>query len=314
MNNIDIVKTCADLHRRNSQQALGHAIKVGSEIRRAMGEFLRRESFTEIAPVIISPITDPLCHATGNVLFEYYGHQFQITKSMIFHKQMALLSCDRIFTFSPNVRLEPVELADTGRHLVEFTQLDLEWKGASRDKVMELAERLLIATLSCVKRNCSKELGALNRNFKIPKAPFERISYAEAYEQYGPDFEIILSEKHTEPFWKVDIPLERREFYDREDPKRQGILLDMDLVYPEGFGEALSGGEREYEPHRIKKRIEQQGLKPEALGWLLEFAKLGIPKSAGFGIGVERLTRFCCGFKRIDDVSLFPKVPGSWGL
>jgi len=91
-------------------------------------------------------------------------------------------------------------------------------------------------------------------------------------------------------------------------------LRDMDLIYPEGFGEALSGGEREYEHQRIRKRIEQFGMKPEVLNWLLEFAKLGIPKSTGFGIGVERLTRFCCGLKRIEDVSLFPKVPGSWGL
>jgi len=314
MDNIDIIKACSDLHKRTNHAEIKYAIRVGSEIRRAMGDFLRKEGFTEIAPVIISPITDPLCHATGNVVFEYYGHQFQITKSMIFHKQIAMLAAERIFTFSPNVRLEPVELADTGRHLVEFTQLDLEWKGATRDDMMDLGERLLIATLSHVKKSCVKELSALKRNLKIPKAPFDRISYSEAYDRYGPDFEIILSEKHTEPFWKVDIPLTRREFYDREDPKRQGILLDMDLIYPEGFGEALSGGEREYEYGRIKKRIEQQELKPEALGWLLEIAKLGIPKSAGFGIGIERLTRFCCGFKRIDDVSLFPKVPGSWGL
>lgn len=313
MNEVDLVKSCASLYKRNKGATLRNAIRVGSEIRKAMADFLRKEEFVEIAPVIISPITDPLCHATGNVLFEYYGHPFQITKSMIFHKQMALLSCDRIFAFSPNVRLEPVELADTGRHLVEFTQVDLEWKGATRDELMNLGERLLADAVTHVKKTCKRELVYFKRNLKIPKAPFERITYAEAYKKYGPEFEIVLSEKYEEPFWIIDIPLERREFYDREDPKRRGILCDMDLVYPEGFGEALSGGEREYEYDRIKKRIEKFGMKPEDLKWFLEFARLGIPRSAGFGIGVERLTRFCCGLKRIDDVSLFPKVPGSWG-
>jgi len=314
MSEINVEKTCALLHKRNSQGVVKYAVKVGSEIRNAMGSFLRKEGFVEIAPVVISPITDPLCHATGNVIFEYYGHPFQITKSMIFHKQMALLACDKIFAFSPNVRLEPVELADTGRHLVEFTQLDLEWKNQTREKLMDLGERLLIATISHVKQACKKELGMFKRNLKVPQAPFEKISFTMAYEKLGPDFEIGLSQKHKEPFWIIDIPLKRREFYDREDPKRPGILRDMDLIYPEGFGEALSGGEREYEHQRIRKRIEQFGMKPEVLNWLLEFAKLGIPKSTGFGIGVERLTRFCCGLKRIEDVSLFPKVPGSWGL
>ena len=35
--------------------------------------------------------------------------------------------------------------------------------------------------------------------------------------------------------------MEAREFYDREDPARPGTLVDMDLLYPEGFCEALSG-------------------------------------------------------------------------
>ena len=38
--------------------------------------------------------------------------------------------------------------------------------------------------------------------------------------------------------------------------------------------------------------------------------KLGIPPSAGFGIGVERFTRYICGLKNIWDAVPFPKVPG----
>jgi asparaginyl-tRNA synthetase len=178
---------------------------------------------------------------------------------------------------------------------------------------MRLGERLVTFTLTHVKKTCRKEMAHFKRDLKIPKAPFAKITYTEAYKKFGPEFEIVLSERHEDPFWIVDIPLEQREFYDREDPKRHGILLDYDLIYPEGFGEALSGGEREYEYERIKKRILQFGMKVDELKWFLEFAKLGIPKSAGFGIGVERLTRFCCGVKRIDEVSLFPKIPGSWG-
>jgi len=314
MDEIDVKRECSRLYKRNRGNTVKNAIRVSSEVRRGMADFLRGEKFIEIAPVIISPITDPLCHSTGNVVFEYYGHPFQITKSMIFHKQMALLSCDRIFTFSPNVRLEPVELADSGRHLVEFTQLDLEWKNGTREKLLALGEKLLIATVTHVKNACRKELSYFKRNLRIPKAPFKRITYAEAYKKHGPEFEIVLSEMQKDPFWITDIPLERREFYDREDPARHGILLDYDLIYPEGFGEALSGGEREYEYDKIKKRIEKFGMKPEDLSWFLEFAKQGIPKSAGFGIGVERLTRFCCGLKRIEDVTLFPKIPGSWAL
>jgi asparaginyl-tRNA synthetase len=110
------------------------------------------------------------------------------------------------------------------------------------------------------------------------------------------------------------MDIEAREFYDREDLERPGTLVDMDLLYPEGFGEALSGGEREHTLTRIMERIERAGLEPEDFELYLEFAKRGIPSSAGFGIGMERLTRFVCGLKRIEKAALFPKAPGRLSL
>ena len=78
--------------------------------------------------------------------------------------------------------------------------------------------------------------------------------------------------------------LEAREFYDREDPARPGTLVDMDLLYPEGFCEALSGGEREHTRERILKRMARMGLTLGDSELYLEFAARGLPPSAGFGI------------------------------
>ena len=44
--------------------------------------------------------------------------------------------------------------------------------------------------------------------------------------------------------------------------------------------------------------------------WYLDMLRDGIRPSAGFGIGVERLTRWICGLKNIWDAVPFPKVPG----
>jgi len=110
------------------------------------------------------------------------------------------------------------------------------------------------------------------------------------------------------------MALEAREFYDREDPARPGTLVDMDLLYPEGFCEALSGGEREHTRERILKRMARMGLTLGDFELYLEFAARGFPPSAGFGIGIQRLTRFLCGLKRIEDGVLFPKVPGQLAL
>ncbi|MEO0293311.1 MAG: asparagine synthetase A [candidate division WOR-3 bacterium] len=301
-------------HKRFTDPAVKEMLIVQTNIRKAMANYLYNNGFLEIGAVMVSPETDPLCHEVFDTEFEYYGEKYKITKSMILHKLMAVIGIDKFFCFSPNLRLETKETAATGRHLFEFTQLDLEIRGASRDELLCLGENLFTHVFTEVKKNCSKQLEFFGRDLKIPKTPYKRITFTEAMDKYGKDFEMVLSKKMEEPFWLIDIPVWKREFYDKEDPERPGILLDMDIIYPEGYGEGLSGGMRENEYDKIKERIIRQGLNPDDFKLYLELAKLGLPPSGGFGIGIERLTRYICGLPHIKDATLFPKIPGELSL
>ena len=288
--------------------------RIASEIRISAGLSLRKKGFVELNPVIFSPLTDPLHHKTLDGTIQYLDHRFYITRSMIFHKQISLIALEKIFIFSPNVRLEPAEYAKTGRHLLEFTQIDVEMKNASREEVMEIAEQMFVDILTHIRNYCTAELEMLDRKLSIPQKPFTRIKYREAYRKYGKEFEKQISCEAKEPFWIIDIPIEAREFYDREYEEEPGILCDMDMVYPEGFGEALSGGEREYRFERILERVRHYDANPEDFWWYLELAKTGLPRCAGFGIGVERLTRYICGLNHVSEATLFPKVPGAYSI
>ena len=289
-------------------------LKIQSEIRRKLADVLRSKDFIEISPVIISPITDPLNHPTMPANIMCYGKRYHITQSMTLHKQLALKTLDKIFVFSPNVRLEEVYKKKTARHLFEFTQLDLEIKDASREDVMKLCEELLTSVIRSVNKNCKKELKNLKRKIKMPKSPFKKIRFEDAFNLYGENFEEVLSKKINNPVWIIDIPITKREFYDKEDPNNPGYLIDMDLIYPEGYGEALSGGEREYEIEKIKKRILLKNQQVSQFDLYIKNAKDKLPPSAGFGIGIERLTRYICGLERIEETSLFPKIPGKLSL
>ena len=285
-------------------------LKIQSKIRRVLAEYLEEKDFIEISPVILSPMTDPLNHPTTPSNIECYGKKYHLTQSMIFHKQVAMKTLEKIFVFSPNVRLEPKERSETGRHLFEFSQLDLEVKDAEREEIMKLCEKMIVHLIKIIKKECSKELTILKREIKTPKAPFKKITYSDAYEKYGKDFEIEISKKHKEPVWIIDMSIMHREFYDREHADKPGYLADMDLIYPEGYGEALSGGEREHEYEKIRKRMENKGKKYSEFKKYLELAKQDLPPSAGFGMGIERLTRYICGLEKIEEATLFPKIPG----
>jgi len=212
------------------------------------------------------------------------------------------------------VRLETEDKSASGRHLLEFTQLDLEVKSATREDVMKIGEQLVAETLAYLKKTMSEDLETLKRTLRTPQRPFKVFKFLDARDRYGKDFEQILSEKEKDPFWIVDIPLKEREFYDRESDTEKGILRDMDLMYPEGFNEALSGGEREFKLPRIKERIIAKDQTFEQFKWFLQFAEQGLDLSAGFGIGIERFVRYVCGFKKIEDVHPFPKTPGKFSI
>jgi len=288
-------------------------LEVQSEAIFRMGEFLRNEGFVELLPVIISPLTDPLNHSVYDAKIPYGNGYYSLTKSMIFHKQLALREYPKIFIFSPNVRLETEDKKHTGRHLIEFVQLDLEVKDATREDILDLVERLLVYTMQKLEEKFGAFIKSVNPNFHIPKTPFERVKYLEAKEKLGSDFELLLSKEKGDPFFLIDIPIEEREFYDRlsDDGK---TLVDMDLIYPYGFGEGMSGGEREYELDRIIMRMKYKNMNLEDWKWYLEEVKKGIPKSAGCGIGIERFVRFVLNLPSVKDSRLFAKLPGEIAL
>jgi len=276
-------------------------------------EFMQDKGFIELLPVIASPITDPLSSPETTVSFTIYGNPLQLTKSMIFHKQLAMLAYEKIYIFSPNFRIEKEEMQKSGRHLVEFTQLDLEVREADRHKVMSLGEEMLVYVITRAIEEAKEELEFFTRKLRIPSRPFKAITYKEAYSKFGKDYEAKLSREIKEPVWIVDFPEKSREFYYRQG-KDPNYLRDFDLIYPEGYGEAISGGEREWRAEKTRERLRGKGIDEKVYLSYLILLEHGIPPSAGFGIGIERLTRFIAGLDSVKYCRLFPKVPGEFGL
>ena len=298
-------------------------LKIQDEIVSGIRGFLKGKGFVEILAPIIGPVTDPGIRGAKQVSIDYYGANFKIMSSMILYKQMVITSLPKIFALSPNIRLEPLETVKTRRHLTEFRQMDLEVANATYMDMMDLGERMFCHVITKMKQTCSKELREQKRILKVPRRPFKRYTYKEAIEilenleicvKYGLeipwDGEEALSKIHGEPFWITDYPVTARGFYYMEHEDNPTILKDFDLIYPEGFGEAISGGEREYRYDKIVERMRRSRENISDYGWYLDMLRSGIPLSAGFGIGVERLTRFICGLENIWDAVPFPRVAG----
>jgi len=298
-------------------------LRVQAAAFRGIREFLDSQGFLELLPPIIGPVTDPGIRGAKQVTIDFYGREYKIMSSAILYKQMSAASLGKIYFFSPNIRLEPLETATTGRHLVEFVQVDIEEAYSSYEDAMRTAERLVSHTISYVVDTAGQYLEELNRRLRRFKPPFPRITHREAVEQLKAKGERLslhteipweqeekLSRMYEEPFFIYDYPRGARGFYDREHADRQGILRDFDLLYPEGYGEAISGAEREFEYEKVVARMRETGENPQKYGWYLEMLRDGIPPTSGFGIGVERLTRYLCGLNAVWEARPYPKVAG----
>ncbi|MFD2246953.1 asparagine synthetase A [Pontibacter ruber] len=289
--------------------SLAKVLKVQQGVVRATHEFMFQKGLTQLMPLMLSPITDPLNHGVVDATIGYAEQRWSLTKSMIFHKQLALVNpeLEGIYIVSPNVRLEFADRAGTGRHLFEFTQVDFEFKGKDRFYVMEFMEELVNFIFARLNKELPEVLLELRGELlpQYEKWPVYRTEKLEA--AYGPEYEKLKSEEATEPFWLLN---HKREFYDKEDPVKHGTYLNYDVIWPEGFGEGLSGGEREHEYKQILKRMDEVGTSQETFRHYLEVAKSGLlPRTAGAGFGVERMTRFICRLKDVDEATVFSRKP-----
>lgn len=298
--------------------------RIQASILRAIREYLDSHGFTEVLPPIIGPVTDPGIRGAKQVTVDFYGHEYKVMSSAILYKQYMAAVLGKVYFVSPNIRLEPNDSIFTGRHLVEFFQVDIEMLNGTLEDAMSLAEGLFMHVARYVEEVHGADLEKLGRTLPEYRTPFARYTHAEAVELVNRlgcrnprnteilwECEKVLSAHHTSPLFIYGYPKGSRGFYNREDPERPGYLRDFDMLYPEGFGEAISGGEREYEPAKVIARIRESGEDPKKYKWFLEMLRDFYPlKTAGFGIGVERLTRYICGLRAVWESRPYPKVAG----
>ncbi|MFF7331872.1 amino acid--tRNA ligase-related protein [Streptomyces sp. NPDC008150] len=304
-------------------------LRVQHEVLAAAREYLTQaQDCTELLLPVVGPVTDPGARGAKQVDIDYYGQRYKLMTSAILYKQAALVGAERFFCIAPNVRLEPLETSNTSRHLAEFHQIDVELAGAGREEAMDVVQGVVRHVVERVARNRAAELAVLGRDTAafdavLDGGDFERRPHADAVAALratgcpqSPDAEIdwqgeaLISAASARPFFLVDYPKGSRGFYDRESRQRAGELCNFDLIAPEGYGELCSGSERESDYRTVMARIRETGENPSKYRWYLDMVREGIPSSAGFGIGVERLTRWVAGLDCAWQASAFPKVPG----
>lgn len=289
--------------------------KIKAEVARSARQYFQEKGWTEIfTPYVVATATEG-----GAEMFPvlYFEDEAYLAQSAQFYKQAGITAHEKVFGIIPSWRAEK---SRTTKHLTEFHQIEVEQAFATQEDVMKLVEELVVKVMRDVKKNCKQELKTLDRQIKVPKTPFKRITFKQAKEKikklgvkeksledFSSPGELALSEQHDDPFFITSFPTSIRGIYYGD--KKKGVSASFDLVAPEGFGEICTGGTRVNDHDELVTRLEKKGLDPKDFEWYLNLFKYGMPPHAGCGIGLERLTKWITGAEDIRHVVMFPRTP-----
>lgn len=136
---------------------------------------------------------------------------------------------------------------------------------------------------------------------------------AQSFE-WGNDFggsdETVLMMQQEVPMMVHRWPAEIKAFYMKRDPEDERLVLGVDVLAPEGYGEIIGGSQREDDLDFLENHIKKHDLPMDVFGWYLDLRKYGSVPHAGFGLGLERTVAWLCGLSHVRETIPFPRMMG----
>ena len=311
--NIDTRLNNRALDMRNQRTA--SIFKMRHHALQSIRETLVQKKFIEITtPKIIGSASEG-----GANLFslEYFGKTAYLAQSPQLYKEEMTIGLERVFEISNFYRAEN---SHTGRHLSEFTSVDIEAAFMDYEDVMDILESMIVKVYRDVSENCKREQQEMDHTIKIPDSSFERISYSRCIEELndaGQDVRSgddlldshlrIIGQNHPGFFFLTDWPMKLKPFYIREKDDEPELSRSFDLQY--GYLELSSGGTRLHDPDILKARLKEQQLDPAQFADHLRTYDWGMPPHSGWGLGLDRLMVTMAGLDNVREAVLYPRDP-----
>ncbi len=302
---------------RSSRQRA--ALKVRSEVSQAIRDYFHERDYV----LIDSPILTPAACEGTSTLFEtdYFGDKAYLSQSGQLYLEPAAAAFGKVYCFGPTFRAEK---SKTRRHLMEFWMVEPEVAFLEFEGLCELAEDFVCTLVERVLDSCRAELEVLERDpapLEKVARPFPRTTYTEAVEtlraagceiEWGADFggdeETVLASQHERPLMITRFPASIKAFYMQPAPEDPKLVLGLDVIAPEGYGEIVGGSQRIHDHDLLLERIRRHDLPREAFQWYLDLRRFGTFPHSGFGMGIERFVAWVCGLKHLRETIPYPRM------
>jgi len=294
-------------------------LRIRNEVEKAIRDFFYDRDFV----LIDSPILTANAAEGQSTLFEtdYFGEKAYLSQSGQLYLEPAAAAFGRVYCFGPTFRAEK---SKTRRHLMEFWMVEPEVAFLEFEGLQELAEEFVEYVVGRAVERCQEELKALERDvskLENVKRPFPRITYRDAIEllktkgmtanfgdDLGGDEETVIANSFDRPVMISRYPTEIKAFYMQPDPKDPSVVLGLDMIAPEGYGEIIGGSQRIHDYELLLSRIKQHNLPVDKFQWYLDVRRFGTFPHSGFGMGIERVVAWISGVPHLRETIPYPRM------
>lgn len=312
-------------HRLLVEKEMGAVVSIESELLRAARRFFEHNDYTEVVTPHVTRITGSCENIDTLFGLDYFGDEAYLVQTGQLYLEALIPSMGNVFCVGPSFRAES---SVDGRHLTEFTLMELEFPG-DFDDLLETIERLVCSMVQSVVQRKRKELGMLGvdaERLRKVRTPFRRISYTEAIDtlkkegvriEWGEDlssrYEKILV-KDGIPTFITHFPEAIKFFNMRRNPLNPRVVNSADLILPFS-GEAVGAAEREFDHRLLRKKLlnsemfrmlKKRGKTAEDFGWYMDIVRNHGIQHSGCGIGLNRVTQFILGSEDIRMSTAYP--------
>src|SRR5215468_505702 len=315
---VDFLLSQRHLWMRSSKQ---HAVlRIRSELEQAINDYFYAREYVRIDSPILTPAA---CEGTSTLFETQYteDEKAYLSQSGQLYLEPAAAAFGKVYCFGPTFRAEK---SKTRRHLREFWMVEPEVAFMEIDGLMNLAEEFVVEIVARVLDRCREDLKRLERDtskLESVKPPFPRFNYRDAVEilkkkgfdvKFGDDFggdeETALASDFDRPIMITRYPVSIKAFYMQPDPRDPEVVLGLDMLAPEGYGEIIGGSQRIHDHDLLLSRIRQHNLPVESFQWYLDLRKYGTFPHAGFGMGLERFVAWMCGVPHLRETIPYPRM------
>jgi len=315
--------------------------RARAAIVRALREFLDARGFLEVETPVLQPLYG------GATARPFVTHHNALDRKLylriaveLYLKRLIVGGLDRAYEIAKTFRNEGIDRF----HNPEFTMLEFYQAYADYEEMMQVTEDLLLHTVRSVHGGLQVEFDGKTIDFA---PPWPRISFAEAARRglgvdrlpedeaglralaerakipvdprvtYGKILDEIVSATYqpgiTSPTFLIDHPRDISPLakVKRGDP---GVVERFELIVAgmevaNAFSEQNDPAEQR---RAFEAQLEQRKRGDDEAQLLdadyLRALELGMPPTAGCGIGVDRLVMFLTDSRSIRDVVLFPQM------